>query len=271
MKQKINRTKKYAAIGACISALWMGLLVMLLNHETISQLPIIVKLEPVLNVLLLILLVYFVRCLILLFQTRTLLAAGEAGLYLQVSRKHCGIVPWRNIAGFTCSPDRRQVRVFLQGVWDIPDGCNESFDLQVDARGQRMIALPLYHRVRDPEHVCHELEEWRQAYSTHSSIRIPAMDEVYVRRKAAAKKLGIEVVLPPLYFIRSKFWILAIGSSLFLAAFLEMRTTSSRPAALAAAGLPALLMSLILKRLLSKAISVLEHKKARHQDRAVGL
>ena len=99
MKQKINRTKKYAAIGACISALWMGLLVMLLNHETISQLPIIVKLEPVLNVLLLILLVCFVRCLILLFQTRTLLAAGEAGLYLQVSRKNCGIVPWGTSPG----------------------------------------------------------------------------------------------------------------------------------------------------------------------------
>lgn len=271
MKQNITRTKKYAFIGACTSFVWIWLLVMLLNHGPASQTPIVAQLEAIFNLSLLVLLVVFVRCVILVFQTRILLAAGEAGLYLQVSKKNRGIVPWRNIAGFTCSPDRRQVMVFLQGAWDVPDGCNERFDIQFDARGQRMIVLPLSRKVGDPARVCQELETWRQTYSSLNSAKPPDMDEGAVRRRAAAKKLGIGSVLGPLYFIRSKFWIFFIGGFLLLAALLETWTTLSRPAALAAAGLLSLLASLILRRLLSKAVSALENRSAQLRDRSIGL
>lgn len=270
MKQRIGRTKKYAVIGVCISATGMALFVALLNHKSASQLSAIAGLEAAINVLLLVLLGVFIRCLILLFQTRTLLAAGEAGLYLRVSRNNRGIVPWRNIAGFACSPDGRTVLIALQGAWNVLDGCGEHFTLQAVAGGKRVIALPLSRRVRDPERVCHELEEWREIYSGCGRAGLPDMDEAAVRRRAAVKKLGLELILPALYVLRARFWILTLGGALLLAALLEARTALSRPAVLAAAGLPALLASRLLRSLLAKTISVLERQKTRHQERAAG-
>lgn len=271
MTQKIYRTKKYAIIGACASFLWLCLTVMLLNHETFSQLPIVVKLEGTLNISLLIMMVVFIRCFILFIKMRPLLVAGEKGLYLQVSKKNRGIVPWRHITHFDCSQDRRQVRVYLQGVWDIPDSCNEKFDIQIDENRQRIIVLPLYRKVCDLERVCNELEKWKLSYSDSEVSSLPKMDELSRRRIASVKKHGAASILIPLYFIRSKLWILTIIGFLILAALLEKWTAFSRPVVLAAAMIPALLMSFITHRLLSKAISTLEYKKEKDQDKAIGL
>ena len=97
------------------------------------------------------------------------------------------------------------------------------------------------------------------------------MDERSQRRIASAKKQGASAVLVPLYFIRSKYWILAIIGFLFFAAWIEKLTEYSRPAVLIIAAIPALLVSIIIRRLLSKVILGLERSKEKNQGRMVGL
>lgn len=271
MSHKIYRTKKYALIGAAVCFLWIYSVTMLLNHEALSKLPIITRLEALLNISLLIMGAAFLRCFILLFKKRPLLQAGENGLHLQVSKKNRGIVPWRHIAHFDCPPDRREVRVYLQGLWDLPDGCGETFDIQTDENRQRMIVLPLRRKVRDPSQVRDELEEWRLCYSDGKASRFPEIDERSRRQIASAKKHGADSILIPMYFIRSKFWVLAVIGFLLLAALLETYTALSRPAVLVIAVVPALLLSFLARRLLSKAISALEYSKEQNQDRMIGL
>lgn len=271
MTQKIYRTKRYAVVGAVVCFLWMYLITTLINHESFSELPVIIKLEKALNISLLIVAVIFIRCLFLLFKQRPLLQAGENGLYLQVSKKNRGIVPWRHITHFACLQDRWQIRIYLQGLWDVPDDCGERFDIQLDENRQRMIALPLRHKVRGLEHVCSELEEWRGYYSDGEAPRHLEMDERSQRKIASAKKQGASAVLVPLYFIRSKFWILAIVGYLFLAAWIETVADYSHHAVLIIAAIPALLVSIIIRRLLSKVILGLERSKEKNQGRMVGL
>ena len=271
MPHKIYRTRKYAVMGAVVCFLWMDLVTMLLNHEVLSGLPVITKLEGFLNSSLLIAGVVFLRCLILLFKKRPLFQAGENGLHLQVSKKNRGIIPWRHIAHVDCVPDRREVRVYLQGLWDVPDDCGEKFDIQIDENRQRMIVLPLRHKVRDPAYVRDELEEWRRCYSDGETSRFPETDERSRRRIASAKKHGAASILVPMYFIRSKFWILVLICFLFLAALIENHAAFSRPAVLAIAAVPTLLLSFIMRKLLSKAISALEYSKEQNQDRMIGL
>lgn len=271
MPHKIYHTKKYAIIGAITCFVWMYSTTMVLNHQSFSQLPIIIKLEGILNISLLIVVVLLLRCLILVFKKRSLIQAGENGLYLQVSKKNRGIIPWRHIAHFDCSLDQREVRVYLQGLWDVPDDCGEKFDIQIDENRQRMIVLPLHHKVRDPAHVRDELEEWRLYYSDGETSWHPEMDELSHRRIASAKKHGAALMLIPMYFIRSKFWILVIIGFLFLAALIEKWTAFSRPVVLAITMVPTLLMSFIIHRLLSKAVSALEHSKEKNQERMIGL
>ncbi len=271
MPHKIYRTKKYAIMGTVVCFLWIYPVTMLLNHESLSELPIIIKMEGLLNISLLIMGAVFLRCLILLFKKRPLLQAGENGLHLQVSKKNCGIIPWRHIAHFDCLPDRREVRVYLQGLWDVPDDCGEKFDIQIDEKRQRMIVLPLQHKVRNPAHVRDELEEWWLYYSEGETSQFPEIDERSRRRIASAKKHGVASILVPMYFIHSKFWVLVIIDFLFLAALIEKCTAFSRPVVLAIAVVPTLLLSFIIRRLLSKAISALEYSKEQNQDRMIGL
>ena len=271
MPHKIYRTKKYVIMGTSACLLWMYSVMILLDHQSLAELPIIIKMEGLLNISLLMAGVIFLWCLILLFKKRPLLQAGENGLHLQVSKKNYGIIPWRHIAHFDCSLDQREVRVYLQGLWDIPDDCGEKFDIQVDENRQRMIVLPLRHKVRDPVHVCNELEEWRRCYSDGEVARNPQIDERFCRRIASAKKHGAGSMLIPLYFIHSKFWILAMIGFLFLAALVEKWTAFSRPVVLAITAVPTLLLSFIIRRLLLRAISALEHLKEKNQDRMIGL
>ena len=272
MPHKIYRTKKYVIMGTVACLLWMYSVTMLLDHQSLSELPISIKIEGLLNISLLIIGVVFLWCLILLFKKRPLLQAGENGLYLQVSKKNCGIIPWRHIARFGCSLDQREVRVYLQGLWDIPDDCGEKFDIQIDENRQRVIVLPLRHKVRNPAHVRDELEEWRlYYYSNGETARDPEIDERSCRRIASAKKHGAGSMLIPVYFIYSKFWILVMIGFLFLAALVEKWTAFSRPVVLAITAVPTLLLSFIIRRLLLRAISALEHLKEKNQDRMIGL
>lgn len=271
MAQKIYRTKRYTVWGAVVCFLWLYLITTLINHEACSELPVIKKLEGALNISLLIVGVIFIRCLFLLFKQRPLLQAGENGLYLQVSKKNRGIVPWRHITHFACLQDRWQIRIYLRGLWDVPDDCGEKFDIQIDEDRQRMIVLHLRHKVGNLERVRDELEEWLLYYSDGEVSRHLEMDERSQRRMASAKKQGASAVLVLLYFIRSKFWIFAIIAFLFFAAWIEKLTEYSRPTVLIIAVIPALLVSIIIRRLLSKVILSLERSKEKNQGRMVGL
>ena len=271
MTQKLYHTKKYAVMGVAACFLWMYVATTLLNHEFFSGLPMIIRLEGALNISLLIMMMVLIRCLVLLFKERPLLQAGENGLHLQVSGKNRGIVPWRHITHFACSQDRRQVRIYLRGLWDIPEDCGERFDIQSDENRQRMIVLPLHRKVRNVEHVRDELEEWLLCYSDGEVFSCPEMDELSQRRIASAKTHGAASALVPLYFIRSKFWILTIIGYLFFAAIVERWAEFSRPVVLCVSAVPALLTAFLIRKLLSKAISALERSKERNQERMIGL
>lgn len=108
-------------------------------------------------------------------------------------------------------------------------------------------------------------------YSDGETPRHLEMDERSQRRIASVKKHGAASALVPLYFIRSKFWILAVIGFLFLAAWIEKLTEFSRPVVLIITVIPVLVASLIIRRLLSKAISTLERSKEKNQERMIGL
>lgn len=271
MTQKIAHTKRHAAWSAAACFLWMSAVTSLLDGEALGACSLLQRFEGVLNLSLLLVLLLFIRCLILLFRERLLLQGGERGLFLQVSGKNRGVIPWRHIAGFACSPDHRSILIYLQGMWDIPDGCGEHFDIRTDHSGKRMIFLPLRRKVHRIDRVRETLEEWLLYFSQSGKTPPPAMDESAQRRKAAAKKHSLATLLVPLYFLRSKYWLLILISYLLIAGSMESATALSRPAVLVISLALALPVGVLSRYLLAKGISALERHKAESEQRMVGL
>lgn len=271
MVQRIYHTKKYALASALLLFLWMVVATTLAGDDMLMRFPVLQKLESVLNISLLISLVLFLFSLTLIFRKRPLLQGSERGLYLHLSRRNRGVIPWRYISHFECSADHRNIFVYLQGAWDVPEGCGEQFDIQFNEHGKRMIVLPLHRKVGKIERVCNVLGRWHTSFVPVTSTTSPDLYEAGQRRSAAMSARGLTLLLLPLYFIRSKFWFLAAVIYLLLSAALEVLTDLTRPWVLAISAVPALVIIILLRRSLPKAIRALERRREQNNTRRIGL
>lgn len=271
MIQRIYHTKKYAVIGALLSFFWMAVVTTLVEDDMLTRFPVLQKLESMLNLSLLIALALFLIAFTLIFRKRPLLQGSQRGLYLCVSRKNRGVVPWRHISHFECSADRHKILIYLQGAWDVPADCGERFDIRFGDGGRRVIVLPLHRKAGNVVRVCAVLEKWRVQFVTVPGMVSPDQYEPDQRRNAAMSARSSGALLLPLYFIRSKFWFLAAIMYLLMAGGVEYLTALSRPWVLGISALPALAVIIVLRRLLPKAIRALEQHKEKNNIRHIGL
>ena len=91
---KIQHTKRFVLLGAAVLVIWMSAVTMFLGGKTSNAISVPVAVEGALNLSLLFAMVLFIWCLVRLFREWPLLQAGEKGLYIRLSRKTRGIVPW---------------------------------------------------------------------------------------------------------------------------------------------------------------------------------
>lgn len=269
---QINHTKKYALFGAAALLLWLHSVTEFLNsaYAATHTLPMVV--EGSLNLSILVAMLLLVRCVALVFSKRPLLRASERGLYLHLGSKNKGVVPWSVITGFRLSPDGQSVRLYLRRIWDTPERCAERFNIQTDERGQLMISLRLRRKTGNLEGVCKTLETWREQFSQGAKYGTCfETDEAAQRKSAANNKHGVSAVLAILYVLRAKYWSLVLILYLLLAAILTEHFDLSVQRTLFATALPFLIVVWLLRRLLNRGITALEHYKQSLAQRSVGL
>lgn len=215
---------------------------------------------------------FYLSAAIQLFRDRVLLQAGSRGLYLHVSGKNRGTVPWNAITGAAVSGDGRSVLLYLRGLWDVPNDCGERFEIQTDEAGRRVLCLPLRHKVNSLEQVCAQVEAWRLSHMEEpASGPLYGFDEADRRRSAAAAGRGLSGLLFPLYFIRSKFWLLLLLAYLLIAAYVTECTAVPFGWGLVLSAVLALLLGLLLRSLLDRGIAALERRRDAAGKRAKGL
>lgn len=270
--QTLRHTKKYSLLGGIVCVLWLCGVTALLDSSLFQESSLPLFVEYGLNLSLLFAMALLVRCMIQLFRDRPLLQASEQGLYLNLPPKNRGVVPWRHITGFSLSPDNRTILLHLQRHWDLPDRCPERFDIQTDGQGRLFIPLRLGRRAGSPEKVCLLLSQWRSTLdgtSFHPSS--PEGDEAAIRRTARFKGRGAHLLLAILSILSSRSWLLWLILFLLAAGILQSHAELPVLWALLIPALPALVLGLLLRRLLTKALAALRRYCAQQSQRSVGL
>lgn len=265
MKTTLCASRRGALLALALSAAWLFLAMDALDRfaETIPFAP-----EAALNLSLLPAAAVLVWGFLRLLRPKTVLRAGERGLWLRFPPKTVGLVPWRCISHAELSPDGRDLRLYLKGLWDVPDNCGDRFAVETDERGQRMLFLPIRRKTGTS---CAKalalLEQWYEVFADDAPAYRPDYDESRERRAAAQSGAAAHALVPALYFVRGKLWV-----AMLLVYILLLRGLTE--AALVWQLLPLVPLAaawLVLRRLLGRAISALERYGERRDERASGL
>lgn len=263
MKTTICASRRGAVLALLLSAAWM-----FAAMTALERVDVPFWLEGTLNLSLLPAAALLVWGAVRLLRPKTVLRAGERGLSLRFPPKTVGLVPWRHVSHFELSPDGRGVRLYLKGMWDVPDGCGERFAVETDEQGQRMLFLPIRRKTGATLGKAYTLlKQWHEAFADGAPTYRPDYDEARERRAAAHSGALLHALLPALRFARGKLWL-----AMLLVYFLLLRGLTE--AALVWQLLPLVPLAaawLLLHRLLGRGIAALERHSARSDERADGL
>ena len=157
-------------------------------------------------------------------------------------------------------------------MWDVPDGCAEQFDIQAGDGGRRMVVLKLRRKASHADRVYEQLEQWYELFCDDGyRSTAPDIDEAEQRKQASVQKQALSGVLVPLYFLRSKYWILWLLCYLLACGGLTEYAQLPISWVLPIAAVVFLALGWLLRRLLGRGIRALERRKADKNSRAKGL
>lgn len=265
MKTTVCASRRRAALLSALSLAWMFAAMTALDRLADTLPP---WAEGALNLSLLPAAALLVWGFLRLLRPKIVLRAGERGLWLRFPPKTVGVVPWRCISHAELSPDGRGMRLYLKGLWDVPDGCGERFAIETDEHGRRLLLLPIQRKTgTTPRKALALLTQWFEVFADDAPVYRPDYDESRERRAAAQSGAAAHALVPALYFVRGKLWV-----AMLLVYILLLRGLTE--AALVWQLLPLVPLAaawLVLRRLLGRAISALERYGERRDERASGL
>lgn len=261
---QLRHTRKPALLAALLMLLWLWIGITIENGELPQQAV------AALNISMLAAMVILIVCVVRILCPRLVMQASEKGLYLKLPPQAKGIVPWRHIGWIEADADGRHVRIYLKGMWDVPDGCGERFAIETDETGKRMLRPDMRRKLGNPQRVSMTLTAWHEEFMDVEKI-LPDVDEREQRRQAAWKKRGLSTGLAPIYFLRSKFWLLAICGYLLLCDWISKQASFSLPVTLLVGLIPCAPAVWLLRRGLNRLIARLERSRDAAGERKIGL
>lgn len=265
MKTTICASRRGAALLSALSLAWMFTAMTALDRLADTLPP---WAEGALNLSLLPAAALLVWGFLRLLRPKIVLRAGGRGLWLRFPPNTVGVVPWRCVSHVTPSPDGRGVLLYLKGLWDVPDGCDERFAIETDGQGQRMLFLPIRRKTGiTPNRAFVLLKQWYEVFADDAPAYRPDCDESRERRAAAQSSAALHVLLPALHFVRGKLWVAMLFVYILL--LRELTETALIMQLLPLAPLAA--AWLFLRRLFGRAIVALERRCEHSDERANGL
>lgn len=263
MKTTICASRRGALFTLVLSAAWMFPAMDVLDRPVIPF-----RLEAALNLSLLPAAALLVCGFLRLLRPKTVLRAGERGLWLRFPPNTVGVVPWRSVSHLEASPDGRGVRLYLKGLWDVPDNCGDRFAVETDERGQRMLFLPIRRKTGiSCAKALALLEQWYEMFADDAPAYRPDYDEARERRAAAQSSAAVHALVPVLHFVRGKLWV----AMLFVYLLLLRGLTEAALVLQLLPLVPLAAVWLLLRRLLARAIAALSCAGERSDERASGL
>lgn len=265
MKATICASRRKAILALSLATAWIAVAMTVLDCS-INALPF--WLEGTLNLTLLPAAAAFAWGIARFLRPRPVLRAGKRGLWVRFPPETVGVVPWHCVSHFEFSPDGHGIRLYLKGLWDVPDGCGERFSIETDKQGRRMLFLPIRHRTAtSPGKAVALLEQWYGEFAGEAPAYRPEYGEVQQRRIAARSGAALRTLLPVLRFVRGKLWVAILPAYILLMRGHPNTTLAMQLLPLA----PLATVWLLLRWLLGRGITALERHSEHCDTRASGL